>query len=1044
MKRTVFRKMGFLAVLCAMLAVFFCLPARADEDMMQLPEEADHVAVLYDVSTGYPLSEANAVAQTNDGFIYIGCYGGLLRKEGQDLVRLPEITSVASLYADREDGSLWIGTNDRGMIHMDADWNYTCYGEESGLPSLSVRSIQDNGDGRLLVGSGAGLCILDRETGTVVPVEDERVKNIQTYKLTEDSGSGIWGIAGDADMFCYKDGRILEYRTAEELGTGVNCAAPDRENEGFIYLGTKSDLLFHGRIGEPLSSFRQINLTGIGAVNNICFADGKTWILGDNGIYCSEGNGEFRKLSTVPMTASIHTVTEDYEGNLWFTSTRIGAMKLSRSMFSDLTRIAGVTDRVVNTTCMKDGKLYIGTDTGLVVLDSGCRPIRSPLEEYLKDARIRDIEEDSRGNLWFCTYDTNIPLLKLSPGGDVEIFNEEKGLPSNYCRTILERGDGSLAVATTGGIALFGGEKPVKSFTQADGLCKAMILCMAEDEDGKIYLGSDGDGIYVLDGDRVYPFPGENELETGVILNIRRDEKRNCFWIVTSNSGYYLKDNAIRMIPGFPIGGIYGNAYDVIPAENGRVWILGGIGIYVCDGNMLLAGEKPVLFFYDTMDGLPHVSTVHSRSQITPEGLAFLAGTDGVTLVDLSKDPEEHGSIKLAIPYIDVDGERIRVPQDGHVRVGHSVKRITVYGFVLSDGLNNPLLEYRLSGFDRTGNIVEKDELQPVSYTNLSGGNYTFRLAVRTSDGEYTGEEAEIYITKDLYVTEQPLFWMISFLFMIGGIRFLLDINLRAQRKKMEKEQEEKRIGAELNMAAAIQQSMVPTEFPAFPDHKDFDIYGYMKPAKEVGGDMYGFLLQDDDHLALVIADVSGKGVPGALYMMAFKILFENCATYCVSPAEVLKEMNEQICRNNPEEMFITAWLGILDLKTGRLTAASAGHEYPMLRKPGGSFEMIKDPHGFVLGGMEGVKYRDYELQMDPGATLFVYTDGVPEATDKNEKLFGTDRTLDALNRDADASPEELLTNVRRAVDEFVGIAPQFDDLTMLCVHYNGRKEELT
>ncbi len=253
---------------------------------------------------------------------------------------------------------------------------------------------------------------------------------------------------------------------------------------------------------------------------------------------------------------------------------------------------------------------------------------------------------------------------------------------------------------------------------------------------------------------------------------------------------------------------------------------------------------------------------------------------------------------------------------------------------------------------------------------------------------------------------------------------------------------EKERVGAELSLATRIQADMLPNIFPAFPERPDFDVYASMTPAKEVGGDFYDFFLIDEDHLGLVMADVSGKGIPAALFMMISKILVQNYAMTGKSPKEVLEAVNEQICSNNREEMFVTVWFGILDLTNGKLTAANAGHEYPVLKKPEGDFELVKDKHGFVIGGMEGVKYKEYELQLDPGAKLFLYTDGVAEATNAGNELFGTDRMLKALNNAENGTPKDILGEVDKSVEIFVGDAPQFDDLTMLCVHYIGKKED--
>ncbi len=246
------------------------------------------------------------------------------------------------------------------------------------------------------------------------------------------------------------------------------------------------------------------------------------------------------------------------------------------------------------------------------------------------------------------------------------------------------------------------------------------------------------------------------------------------------------------------------------------------------------------------------------------------------------------------------------------------------------------------------------------------------------------------------------------------------------------------RIRTELGLAARIQADALPSHFPAFPDRVDLDIYASMNPAKEVGGDFYDFFLIDSNHLALVIADVSGKGIPAALFMMSSKSLVRNYAMAGQSPASVLTAVNRQTCENNQEDMFVTVWLGILDLRSGHLTAANAGHEYPILRQPDGPFELFMDPHSFVIGGLKEAVYKDYELDLKPGSKLFLYTDGVPEATDNYKELFGINRMLSALNKAPEASPEAILQNVRSAVNLFVRDSEQFDDLTMLCIEYKG------
>ena len=249
--------------------------------------------------------------------------------------------------------------------------------------------------------------------------------------------------------------------------------------------------------------------------------------------------------------------------------------------------------------------------------------------------------------------------------------------------------------------------------------------------------------------------------------------------------------------------------------------------------------------------------------------------------------------------------------------------------------------------------------------------------------------------------------------------------------------QEKQRISTELNLARRIQESFLPRVFPPFPEYTQyFDLYASMDAAKEVGGDFYDFFLTDEDHLGLVIADVSGKGIGASLFMMISKALIKNQAMNAESPAAALEAVNRQICANNEADMFVTVWLGILELSTGRLIAANAGHEYPALMRRDGSFELFKDKHGFVIGGMDGVKFKNYELTLEPGDRLFVYTDGVAEATDAVNEQFGTDRMLTALNQHKLESCMDLISGVRDAIEEFVNGAPQFDDITMLTITF--------
>ena len=252
---------------------------------------------------------------------------------------------------------------------------------------------------------------------------------------------------------------------------------------------------------------------------------------------------------------------------------------------------------------------------------------------------------------------------------------------------------------------------------------------------------------------------------------------------------------------------------------------------------------------------------------------------------------------------------------------------------------------------------------------------------------------------------------------------------------KQKKDSEEKqRISTELNVATQIQADMLPGIFPAFPAHDELDIYATMQPAKEVGGDFYDFFSIDSDHIALVIADVSGKGVPAALFMVIAKTLIKNHAQSGGSPADVLAAVNTQLCENNTNHMFVTAWIGILEISTGKLSFSNAGHNPPLVKRGGGSYEYLRITSGFVLGGMASGRYRQSEITLSKGDTLYLYTDGVTEASNALEEFYGENRLQKILNGNPDADPAQLLTSVKTDMDLFCQEFPQYDDITMLAL----------
>lgn len=266
-----------------------------------------------------------------------------------------------------------------------------------------------------------------------------------------------------------------------------------------------------------------------------------------------------------------------------------------------------------------------------------------------------------------------------------------------------------------------------------------------------------------------------------------------------------------------------------------------------------------------------------------------------------------------------------------------------------------------------------------------------------------------------------------------------LSVTVQCINEMTESLKEKERISGELNAAKDIQTHMLPCIFPAFPDHSEFDIFASMSPAKEVGGDFYDFFMIDEHRLAVVIADVSGKGVPAALFMVIAKTLIKHHTQTGMELGDVFTKVNRLLCEDNEAGLFVTSWLGVLDLETGKLTYVNAGHNPPLIKLADGGFTYLKSAPGLVLAGFDTMQYKHNELFMQPGDKLFLYTDGVTEAANGSCDLYGEQRLSDYLNAHMTDTAADTLYGLKADIDRFVGDEEQFDDITMLMLDYRRK-----
>ncbi len=591
------RRVLFL-LLAGLLLLALAVPA------LGAGEEENYTPVLYDVHSGMPFSEARAVAQTPDGFLYVGCYGGLLRYDGREFFRYDDILGVRDLLTDSR-GRLWAAAEglrclESGELHR--------FGPAEGLPDGTVNSLAEDSRGTIWAATSAGLAFVSGE-GAVGLVPDERLSSAAIGSVCALGGDRVYGCTGAGDVFAVESGSVALYLPASSFPEGVSFVYPDPDSPGEVYLATLGSVVYHGRLDAPLAELERISIPELSRLNVLNKTGGRLWVGADNGIAWIDGAGQAHVLKHVPLSSTVHDILCDGEGNLWFASTRQGLMKLAPNIFTDISGGSDMGERVVNSTWKKDGLLYAATDSGLVVLDESGRTVLTPVSELLSSARIRAVKEDRKGSLWFCCFDENA-LVRLSENGEIRVWNKDNGLMTNYVRTVFERADGTLAVLESTALDLIRDEEIVLRIDGSRGFPASGVLSVGESDDGTLYLGTNGDGVYVVRDGQAQPFDGPSDVASGVILQMKNDPDRDLVWVLSSNAVAELADGEIRIRRDFPQAHIY----DLLFAPDGGLWLLGANGVYCIDGASVEGESGADDLFYSASTGLTHMTTANSRS----------------------------------------------------------------------------------------------------------------------------------------------------------------------------------------------------------------------------------------------------------------------------------------------------------------------------------------------------------------------------------------------------------------------------------------------
>lgn len=780
------------AAMVALLALALCcaggsLPARAEEPDANIYN--NYVQTVYNSSNGLPCGEANDIAQTNDGILWIGTYAGLYRYNGREFRWMDGYESVRNvncLYVD-EEGRLWIGTNDNGLSICINENIANVVDQSKGLPSNSVRSIIQSSDGYYYIGTTGSMQILTLKNGL------RRVNMLKEVnyadKIAADTDGHVAAITSDGRLFLMQKGLILSSLRIpgdEELFNSV-CFDPD----GILLAGTSRNHLYVFDVSEGWFDQKDLRTCeGLSNLNDLYYVDGNLFVSADNGVGYISRDKRFEPINTNDFNNSIDNMLEDYQGNLWFTSSRLGLLRMAPSAFKDVYGTVGMPNRVTNTVVKWRDGYYFGTDKGLDVVDEACRhQVQNALTEKLNGVRIRCMLVDGADHLWICTYGSG--LMEVEPDGTEHLYNAANGSFGNRARVVKQLSDGTIMAGGDTGISFIRDHQITGTIGYTDGLINSMILTVTELSDGTILAGTDGDGIAVLEGREVKRMiTREDGLSSGVILRTVRDTKSDGVFIVTSNGLCYMDaGGAIRRLDSFP----YYNNYDIWAKDENTLFVMSSAGIYIVDRDELLSDSESIN--YDLLDakrGLNSALTANSWNWCDADGNLFLPCDKGVFVIDTASYSSGISAYRMSIKSVRLDGTLQTLGRLATIEIARGVSKIEMYPEIINYSIQDPYVGYWLEGFDSDWTILPQSTLNTITYTNLPTGSYAFHLAVFDNNRSNILSERNYTLVKAREIYDNHWFViyiiLVPILFIIWLTWFVMT---RRMQRMMEKQQHE-------------------------------------------------------------------------------------------------------------------------------------------------------------------------------------------------------------------------------------------------------------
>lgn len=730
-----------------------------NEDVTQYLDHDKYTTTIYDDSNGLPGGEANDITFGGDGYLWVGTYGGLYKYDGSSFTKRNDFETVKNvncLFTDVE-GRIWIGTNDSGMAVCVGDEVTNVLDSLSGLSSDSVKCINQDSVGNFFIGTSNSLDIVKLHTGISVVNTFDQVN--YAYSIATDKTGHAVVIDSTGKVFVFNNAELLYSFTSKSIYSTFAAACFD--DEGILYLGTYDNEIYAYKLTENnVSLVKEISTGRLKNIKSLKNNEGVIYICADNGAGYIQKNSEGKfsdnaiEIELGEFSTSIDSMGIDYQGNLWFTSSRLGLLKITETSFSNIYTRANIMTDVVNAATKWGDYFYIGTDDGLDVMDSEFHKVEhNELQERLKGERIRNLFVDSKNHLWV-SVTSGAGLLEVYPDGEICIYNEEQGALSHRFRMVTELADGVIAAAEDGGIDFIKDGKIISSISQSDGLLASMVLSICQAENGTIYAGTDGGGVAIIkDYKLIHNLTKEDGLSSGVILRIVED-KSGLFFVASNGLLYCDGHNSISYLDNFP----YSNCFDIQIDKEGNLWVLTSAGIYVLSRQEMLSDKIPDYTLFNTRTGLVSTITANSWAYMSDDGLLYVCCDNGCYEINTNDYNLSNVNFRMNVEYVEADGHKLSVTRAENIKIEGNVQDFIIHPVILNYSLYEPYVGYQLVGYDEAETIVSYKDLSKISYGNLKNGTYTFVLKLYSDNMTNLLEQSSYTIVKSMRIYDHAWF----------------------------------------------------------------------------------------------------------------------------------------------------------------------------------------------------------------------------------------------------------------------------------------------